>query len=1455
MTTQREAEVILKVNSKEAQEKLERLENQAADLRERFAEAFRKGDTRGIDAINRQLTKVNKEIDNMRTNAANIRAAMVRLDEASPRELQRTIKLINNEINSGRVKRGTKEWDEYVDKLKEVQSELKKVKKEMEPDNKESFFDRLKNGINEWGETAAAGAVAFAGVVMSGKAAVDSYADMEAEEANVRKYTGMTAEEVGRLNEKFKEMDTRTSREDLNKLAQEAGRLGKTSVKDVLGFVKAADQINVALDDLGDGATLTLSKLTGIFGDEKIYGTEQSLLKVGSVINELSQNCSASAPYLAEFSSRIGGIAAQSKMTISQVMAFAAVLDTQNLAVEASSTAVGQLITSIYQEPSKIAKAAGLDVKKFSDMVKTDMNGALIMLFEHLNKFGGMETLSKVFDDMGTDGARAIPVLTALSGHVEELKWQQGEANKAFAEGISITKEFNVQNNTVQARLDKAKKGFNEMAVSLGKQLLPVMSYCISGTSLLMRVMSTLVSFFIKHRTAILSLAAGIAAYSIALQWATIRTAALAAGTKLLNVIFGTIRLSSIAASGAIALLSGNITRASAAFKLFSQAIKANPIGLAVSLITTAVVAIGGWINKVRDARRAEQELARQRAQQAREFRKQISDISKPASEYAKTELDRLKKLYDATKDQIKSQKERIAAVKELQKTYPTAFGNLSQEQILAGKAASAYNNLASNIIKAAKAKAAAEKIKDNEKQLLDLDLEREDLEISIRENSDLLDKAIAHRNSLGKQISNKNMFSLTGPSSKEKRQLDSASSAVQNLNDNLDASAERLEEIILQSGELSKANKRLAQIAGDPKKIAPDVNFSDMVITPAAVTPQLPESEKERKEREKKEREAERAAKEALKKDLDERKSMYLKAEAENLAMYLTGKKHYADYLAQKEQLEKEYAEDVIGIHEAHHRLDYVAYAKSLKEREDIKKKYLDAERKRSLDEVENEHKENTDAATAAYFDTSSTVFQNKKLLNQMLFQEDLRYLKKKRALYSEDSEEWVKLDREYNDRLKQNQLDKQKELVEAIEKYRQEFGDNGRAAAYRAEIEMIELLHKQGLIKEEEYQRAIEKIRSKYRGVNMSESFKSVNDIFSRLVELAPEKLKGISESITLWLNGLSDEEREKLSEGFEKGFDNIIGNTLVNGLSGTISLIEGFNAAAAGNWDDLVGKLGEMAQNAANIIGGIMSTFSSYWNAQRDIEISEIEKRYDREIEAAGKNTKKKEKLEKQKEADIAKVKNKYNDRAMKMEIAQAIAQTAANALGAYGAMVKIPVVGPALAAAAAAMATAAGMIQIATIKKQHEAQAAGFYEGGFTTRDVDNRREVGVVHANEFVANHQAVANPALIPVLRLIDTAQRNNTVGSLTAADVSNAIGQGSGVSARGEVGRAAAYDTALIGGLSAVAQTNIAASEVMTRLSDALEDGIEAKVILDGEDGFHKKYTHFQKLRNNPKR
>ena len=475
------ASVNLTMNGEQPKKVLEELRNRAFNLENAIAKAAKAGNKTELTKLRKELKTTQRQIREMESATMQVERVLKQLDKATPKELQRTLKTLEKQLNN--LERGSEAWKRQTEYIKQVRAEIDKVNRELR--NGETFWERFNRKMNDWQTTLTAGAAAVTGVVMAGRSAVNAYAEMDAEMANVRKFTGMTAEQVELLNVELKKIDTRTSREDLNRLAQEAGRLGKTSQEDVLGFVKAADQINVALDDLGDGATLTLSKLTNIFGDEERLGTERSLLAVGSVINELSQNCTASAPYLAQFSQRLAGVGAQAGMTIPQLMAFAAVLDSQGQAVEMSATALSKLIMDLFKETDKIAQATGLDLEKFKATLESSTNEGLLMLLDRLHELGGMDVLAHVFKDMGEEGARASAVISALAGNVDTVRWQQEEANKAFNEATSVTKEFNVQNNTVQAGLDKAKKRLNELAIELGEKLAPVMKHVISSTTLI----------------------------------------------------------------------------------------------------------------------------------------------------------------------------------------------------------------------------------------------------------------------------------------------------------------------------------------------------------------------------------------------------------------------------------------------------------------------------------------------------------------------------------------------------------------------------------------------------------------------------------------------------------------------------------------------------------------------------------------------------------------------------------------------------------------------------------------------------------------------------------------------------------------------------------------------------------------------------------------------------------
>ena len=248
--------------------------------------------------------------------------------------------------------------------------------------------------------------------------------------------------------------------------------------------------------------------------------------------------------------------------------------------------------------------------------------------------------------------------------------------------------------------------------------------------------------------------------------------------------------------------------------------------------------------------------------------------------------------------------------------------------------------------------------------------------------------------------------------------------------------------------------------------------------------------------------------------------------------------------------------------------------------------------------------------------------------------------------------------------------------------------------------------------------------------------------------------------------------------------------------------------------------------------------MSAASSLYSAQADYETAVVKKKYEKQIAAAGNNQKKVKKLQEKQQKEEAAIKNKYNKKQVKIQIAQAIAQTAMNALNAYGSVVGIPIVGPALAVVAAAAAVAAGMIQIAAIKKQAQAQEEGYYGGGFTG-GKRYRKEAGVVHEGEFVANHQAVNNPAVRPMLDFIDKAQRNNTVGSLTADDISRQLGQG-GSAVVAPIVNVQTDNEELRGELQRSREVN---EHLLTVIE---EKGIKVDFPLDT---FDREYRHFQKI------
>lgn len=484
------------LDDKQAKQTIALLEKQLEQVKQKKTDAFKKGDD--TKAFDKEINRINASLKTLRTSQEQVNRTLNNLSSASYKELSVVMKTVQKQLRSGAVERNSEEWKKLQQKLKEVKREMNAINSESRETT--SFWSRFVNVLNtNWGAVSQIIA-AYAGLSMTIRKCAQAYADMEESMANVRKYTGQTDEEVHRMNEDFKRMDTRTAREQLNELAGSAGRLGITSKDMIEEFVDGADKINVSLeDDLGKGAVDKIGKLAQMFGEDKTKGLRGAMLATGSAVNELAQNSSANAGYIVDFTADLSGVGIQAGMTQAQLMGLASALD-QNMQEEATSATVfSQLITKMYQEPAKFAKIAGVEVTKFSNLMKTNANEGLMTFLSAMKSRGGFAEMAPMFEEMQLNGTRAVGVLSAVASHLDQVRTAQDLATQSYASGTSIINEFNVQNNTVQAQLDKAKKRFEDLTVELGEQLIPVTRYAISTLSIGIHVLSTLITFTFTH--------------------------------------------------------------------------------------------------------------------------------------------------------------------------------------------------------------------------------------------------------------------------------------------------------------------------------------------------------------------------------------------------------------------------------------------------------------------------------------------------------------------------------------------------------------------------------------------------------------------------------------------------------------------------------------------------------------------------------------------------------------------------------------------------------------------------------------------------------------------------------------------------------------------------------------------------------------------------------------------
>lgn len=433
---------------------------------------------KGLNAVNTELDKtqlgserykelqrdaktLSDALNGVSDEAVDVDKVMKNLKTTPLADLKKAAKQLETEILS--LERDTQQYADKQKELKGLQAEI---------DNVTDSFKR-QGGIVQ---NAIKNITAYIGVfgafnavkdkITEGISANLKYSDSL---ADIRKVSGLTKEAINDLSNELAKTDTRTSQEEMSSIAYTGAKLGmgKYGVSGLASFANASNQVNVALrEDMGEDALKYLSKMVEVMGLIPRMGVEKSLLATSSALFKLAATSTASADQVVEFSKRLTGLARTAGITTPELLALGSASDSMMLMPEVSSTAFGKLIAQMQKCPQAIEKSLSIPEGTISKLFEAHQSmDAIVMILEKMKETGNMNALGDVFKDLGSDGSLLVSVMVTMAKNVDILKSHLYESNQAFEEATAVTDEYNIQQETAQAYMERAQNLFTKAFV------------------------------------------------------------------------------------------------------------------------------------------------------------------------------------------------------------------------------------------------------------------------------------------------------------------------------------------------------------------------------------------------------------------------------------------------------------------------------------------------------------------------------------------------------------------------------------------------------------------------------------------------------------------------------------------------------------------------------------------------------------------------------------------------------------------------------------------------------------------------------------------------------------------------------------------------------------------------------------------------------------------------------
>ena len=387
-----------------------------------------------------------------------------------------------------RSKSGKASLDELRRAYKQLEEELNQINtKSKEFADKQKAMKDLKKNIDEvtgaakkqggaW-STALKNLTAYVGLfaifnkakeIMTG--VIKKNLEYSGSLTDIRKVAGLAQEDINELSVKLSKIDTRTSVDGLAKLSYEGAKLGmsKYGVDGMNAFVKAADQINVAIgEEMGEEALPALSKMVEVMGLIPRMGIEKAMLATGSAMFKLSTTSTSTSNDIVEFAKRLTGVARTAGITTDQLLALGSASSSMMLMPEVASTAMGKFIVALQKNHNLIAKELGIPDETIKNLYASGhAMDAIVLVLEKMKQKGNMNALGGIFKDLGSDGQRLVTAMVTMSKNVDMLKEHLDTANDAFHEATAVTSEYEMQQQSAIGILERANNLWSKAFVN-----------------------------------------------------------------------------------------------------------------------------------------------------------------------------------------------------------------------------------------------------------------------------------------------------------------------------------------------------------------------------------------------------------------------------------------------------------------------------------------------------------------------------------------------------------------------------------------------------------------------------------------------------------------------------------------------------------------------------------------------------------------------------------------------------------------------------------------------------------------------------------------------------------------------------------------------------------------------------------------------------------------------------